>query len=833
VTSVGMNRTSMAGLLLVLLFLPLHAAGEDLPAQAHQILKKNCQSCHGALKMSGLDTRTREALLKGGEHGAAIKPGDPEASLLMDLVHHRQKPSMPPGKKLSDAELDVLHRWIAEGAAMGSAAPAEIDKKAELAKLEERPILPEERRYWAFQKPAAVQPPKGGDAQWSRNPVDAFLWQTWTKKNLRPSPRANARTLIRRAYLDLTGLPPAPEDVEAFVKDPSQQRWEQLIDKLLASPHYGERWGRHWLDLVRYADSGGFERDFDWHNAWRYRDYVVNAFNQDKPYDQFIRELIAGDEIAPESNEAVTATGYLRLGLDNNIKDDRTRLDELDDLVATTSLAFTGLTVGCARCHNHKFDPIPQKDYYRMQAVFHPTKGVEHPLVSKADVEAHDTEVKRIRDLQAPLKKQKKDLEEPFRKSLFDAKVAQLPEYLQIAWRTPKEQRTEGQRLNAEQIEKTLHVPEKEITAAMPEDLRARQQQVKQQIEGFEKQLPEPYPTARAIGEEGPEPAPSYFLHQGAPDAKGSVMQPGIITVAWEREYAFPKPPEGAKSSFRRRAFAEWLSSPENPLTARVMVNRIWQHHFGEGIVRTPSNFGKTGQPPSHPELLDYLANEFVRSGWSIKAMHRLMMTSRAYQMASDDVAENTAADPSNHLFWRMPRQRLQAEILRDQMMAVAGTLDRTVGGPAVFPYIDPDLFQSSTSRTWPGKPDDDPSTWRRSLYVFTKRSIRYPMFEAFDQPDAVNSCDRRNRSTIAPQALLLMNNSSVILQAQKFAERLEKETGTNAERQLERAFLLALSRAPRADEKERALNYLRGGQGTLADFCQLLFNLNEFAYRQ
>jgi hypothetical protein len=314
---------------------------------------------------------------------------------------------------------------------------------------------------------------------------------------------------------------------------------------------------------------------------------------------------------------------------------------------------------------------------------------------------------------------------------------------------------------------------------------------------------------------------------------KGSVMPPGIVSVAWDSEYSFPAPPETAKSSWRRRGFAEWLSSPKNPLTARVMANRIWQHHFGEGIVRTPSNFGKTGAQPSHPELLDWLATEFVQSGWSIKAMHRLMMTSETYQRVSNDIAANIAIDPENRLFWRMPRQRLEAELLRDQMLAVAGTLDTTVGGPAVFPYIDPDLFQSSTQRTWPGKADSDPSTWRRSIYVFMKRSIRYPMFEAFDQPDATNSCDRRNRSTVAPQALLLMNNAFVVLQASKFAERLEKEAGENAAEQVALGYQLALSRPPTNLELDRASRFLSAKTGTLADLCQLIFNLNEFAYRQ
>jgi hypothetical protein len=807
-------------------------AQQTLSEQARAILEKNCVSCHGAsLKMSGLDLRTRQSIVSGGSRGPSVEPANPDRSLLYKLITHELKPTMPPGQRLPDADIDVLRRWIVAGAVLEESAAgdaAEANRKAQLAKLEERPVTPEERNFWAFRKPVRHQPLSGAD-----HPIDAFLAQTWKTKALKPSPRADAPTLIRRAYLDLVGLPPTPEEVEAFAKNPSQEHWKAVIEKLLASPHYGERWGRHWLDLVRYADSGGFERDFDWHNAWRYRDYVVNAFNSDKPYDQFIREQLAGDEFAPESDEAMIATGYLRLGLDNNIKNERTRMDELDDIVSTTSLAFLGLTTGCARCHNHKFDPIPQKDYYRMQAVFFSTKGVDHPLVPDDVVAAHKAEVKQIKELQKPLQEQKKKLEEPHRKRIFEERISQLPEYLQIAWRTPKEQRTEGQRLNAEQIEKTLIVKEKDILARMSQAEMETHEQLSAKIAELQKQLPKPYPTARAIGEEDREPLPSYFLHRGAPDMKGSLMQPGILTVAWKGEYEFPSPPPDAESSWRRRGFAEWVASRENPLTARVMVNRIWQHHFGEGIVRTASNFGKTGQPPSHPELLDWLATEFMRTGWSIKAMHRLMMTSDTYQMASDDLAHNLSIDPDNRFFWRMPRQRLQAEILRDQMLAAAGTLDRTVGGPGIFPYIDPALFQSSTQRTWPGKPDTDPSTWRRSLYVFMKRSIRYPMFEAFDQPDATASCDRRNRSTVAPQALLLMNNAFVVLQAEKFAERLRNEAAADPAAQVDLAYRVALSRPPDEFERSRALTFLQNKTGTLAEFCQLIFNLNEFAYRQ
>ncbi|MDZ4802889.1 MAG: DUF1549 domain-containing protein, partial [Bryobacteraceae bacterium] len=559
-------------------------AQADLGTKAAQILRKNCVTCHGAsLKMSGLDLRTREAILAGGTRGPALSPTNPQRSLLMKLVTHEEKPTMPPGQKLSDADIAVLTAWIEAGAALPepaapsttSATPtssADDDRKAAMARMEERPITPLERKFWAFQQPVRRDPPKAFGA----SPVDAFLRAKLQERGLKPSPRADARTLIRRVYLDLTGLPPSPEEVADFVRDPSQKRWTEVVDKLLASPHYGERWGRHWLDLVHYADSGGFERDYDWLNMYRYRDYVVKAFNTDKPYNQFIREQLAGDEIAPDSQEAQTATGYMRLGLDNNNKDERTRMDELDDLVGTTSLTFVGMTTGCARCHNHKFDPIPQKDYYQMQAVFFPTKNAEYPLVSKAEVAAHKAEVDRIKALQRPLEKERKAVEEPHRKKIFDEKIEALPEVLRLAWSTPEDKRTEGQKLNARQIEKTLTIPLEDIQKRMTDAERAQHKELTSKIKALEKQMPEPFPTARAITENGPDPAPAYFLHRGAPDMRGSEMQPGILKVAWDGDYQFPAPPAEAKSSFRRTGLANWLASDKNPLTARVMVNRIW-----------------------------------------------------------------------------------------------------------------------------------------------------------------------------------------------------------------------------------------------------------------
>jgi len=533
------------------------------------------------------------------------------------------------------------------------------------------------------------------------------------------------------------------------------------------------------------------------------------------------------------------ATAFLRLGPNGGGGGDRGRQDSLDDVIVTSSMTFVGMTVGCARCHNHKFDPIPQKDYYRIQSVFYSTRPTTYPLVSADEVARYRAELALVTNLQKPLRKAKTEIEAPYRKRMMDELIAKLPEYLQAAWRTPADQRTDGQKLNVQQIEKTLlddtlshKIDEPKMVALMTAAEKRKYQELDDQIAGIELQKPPMYPTAMAMTDASREPLPSYFLQRGSADSRGSRMSPGVLSVAARGEYNFPSPPPTASTTWRRRGFAEWVASPENPLTARVMVNRLWQHHFGEGIVRTPSNFGKMGEQPSHPELLDWMAREFIARGWSMKTMHREMMNSQLYQMASLDSTANLKIDPENRYFWRMPRERMEAEVIRDGILAVSGSLDRTLGGPCIYPYISPDVFQASSKRTWPGKPDDDPSTFRRSLYVFSKRSIRYPMFEAYDQPNLVNTCDRRNRSTIAPQALILMNNNFVITQAMIFAHRLEKEAGTDPGAQVERAFQLALGRWPSKEEKTNSIAYVRGGADRLAQFCQAMFNLNEFVYR-
>jgi hypothetical protein len=803
-------------------------AAEELPTQALNILTKNCFACHGGgLRMSGLDLRTRDAAMAGGDRRAAIVPHYPDKSLAYLFATGEQKPSMPPGQTLSPANLDVLKRWILAGAEWPSqqVSQKDADAKAAMLAMEERPIKAEERDFWSFR--AVVRPAIPVSAQ--EKPIDAFLAARWREKKLMPQTQADKRTLVRRAFLDLTGLPPSPDEVREFADDKSPGAWSRLVDRLLDSPHYGERWARYWLDLVRYADSGGFEYDVDRDAAWRYRDYVVQAFNNDKPYDEFIREQIAGDEYRGTA-EARIATGFLRLGPENNVKNEMTRLDELDDIIQTTSLAFLGMTVGCARCHNHKFDPIPQKDYYRIQAVFFNTKTGTHPLVDAGEVTRYDMEVKRIDALQTPHKRRKSEIEKPYRARIFEERLAKLAPYMQEAWRTAAEKRTEGQKLNAKQIER-IDIKEEEIRERMSAADRALADAEESALKSLTAQRPRMYDAAMVAAEEGPVPLPSYFLHRGSPASKGSQVDAGVLTIASLQPITpIPQPP-GAQTTWRRRNFAEWVASAGNPLTARVMVNRIWQRHFGEGIVATPNNFGKTGALPTHPELLDFLASEFVRSGWSVKKMHRMLMNSEAYRMRSDDVEANRKVDPANRFLWRMPRQRLDAETIRDNMLSVAGTLDRKMGGPGVLPYIDPALFQSSSKRTWNGKQDTDASTWRRSLYVFNKRTIRYPMFEAFDQPDMITSCARRNSSVTAPQALLLMNNGMVRMHARHFADRLKMETGDDAARLVERAFELALIRKPTQAELERSVTFIRNSPEGLLDFCQAIFNLNEFVY--
>jgi Protein of unknown function (DUF1553)/Protein of unknown function (DUF1549) len=721
------------------------------------------------------------------------------------------------------------------------------------------------RNYWAFKLP--VQAPLPDTATPFKNPVDRFLEQKRQEQGLRAAPRASREALVRRAYLDLLGLPPSPSEAAAFLADARPDAWERLIDTLLASPHYGERWGRHWLDVARYADSSGFEQDYDRPNAWRYRDYVIRSFNQDKPYDVFLKEQFAGDELETRSDDTYIATGFLRAGprVAFREKDNpERRYEYLDDLIATTGRGVLGLTVHCARCHNHKFDPIPQRDYYSLVTSFFGYVETTRPLVPPAEAEAYEKKLKEVEAKQAALKDEIKRIEAPYVEQARQEAYKQFPPEVQRAIAKPEAERTPGEQLLAQQVVGQINYNRSAIAKALTPDEADRKRALDDQIAALDKEKPAPIPIAEIVtdgdyrftpdgdGDEivgcpkcrvwdvkdgsflhtGPgryDAPPSPFLLRGDPNNKGSVMKPGFVTAATYGTPPTELPPPDGHTSGRRRALAEWLASRQNPLTARVMVNRIWHHHFGRGIVVTLDNFGKMGEPPTNQPLLDWLAVEFMNRGWSTKAMHRLMMTSEAYQMASsfDDPA-GREKDPENLHLRHFRIQRLDAEVVRDSILAAGGSLNRAIGGAPVFPPIQKGLFTEANHGIW-REQADGPEVWRRSVYVYRKRGLTFPMFQVFDLPEQNVTAAARHVSTVPTQALTLLNDEFVLRQAQLFADRVKREAGDDREKQIDLAYRIALVRPPTRAEMVLALQATEGK--SLVDLTHVLLNVNEFVY--
>ena len=832
------------------------------------ILQNSCWKCHGeAMQLSKLDLRTLEGALKGGEKGASIVPGKAEDSRLYRRVAGLERPAMPMDGKLTGDQISTIKAWIDQGAHwdVGAEAKAPSVDPAALAALENMEISPEARNYWAFKLP--LQAPVPNASANLRNPIDRFLEKTRREKDLKAAPRADRLTLVRRAYMDLIGLPPTPSETEEFLSDNSPEAWGHLIDKLLASPHYGERWGRHWLDVARYADSDGFEQDFDRPNAWLYRDYVVRSFNQDKPYNIFIKEQVAGDELETKSADTMIATGFLRAGPRVHFREKDTperRFDYLDDVMATIGRGILGLTVQCARCHNHKFDPIPQKDYYSLQAAIFGYVETTYPLVPKEEADAYNKKVAEIDAQIKPLRERIAEIEAPYREKLKAEALRKYPENVQRAVEKPENERTPGEKLLATQvIEGGLNVNGPTVERALTPEHAAERKALNDRIAALQKEKPQPIPVADIVtdgdyrftplgpGDDvigcvkcriqeaegtflhtGParyQVPPSYFLVRGDPASKGSLMKPGFITVATYGNPATEIPPADGRTSGRRRALAEWLASRENPLAPRVIVNRVWHHHFGRGIVPTLDNFGKMGDPPTHPELLDWLTVEFMNRGWSIKQLHKLMITSEAYQMASAYTdAEDLEKDPQNQYLWRYRPQRLDAEIVRDGILRASGAINLAVGGTPVRPPLPETLIKSTIYNVWKNQ-DDGPEVWRRSLYVYRKRGMMFPMFEVFDMPDSNFSAGRRSVSTVPTQALTLINNDFVLKQAQLFADRVKKEAGDDPVKQIGLAYRIALTRPP--DETELALATDLLGSHALVDLTHVLLNLSEFLY--
>lgn len=739
-----------------------------------------CVPCHGGRrKEGGLDLRTRESILRGGQSGPVVIPGDPDNSLIVRRIQNEQ---MPPRRQLvsvsvkpmESTELELLRSWISAG--LPAAPPADVNVSS--GETSDGASHPEnaasehpeaERRFWSFQPPQAVSPPDelltAEDRGRVRNPIDVFVLTALRKQGLAPAPEADRRTLIRRVTLDLTGLQPAPEEVTAFLNDNSPDAWERLVDRLLASPRYGERWARHWLDVAGYADSEGAQNeDRIRPTMWRYRDYVIRAFNSDKPYDRFLQEQIAGDELADYRNAAeiteelcdnLVATGFLRTAPDrtfanitNFVPD---RLEVIADEIQILGSAVMGLTLHCARCHSHKFDPISQRDYYRLAASL------------KDALDEHDWIGPEARVLSVVTTTERKAWEE------------------------------HEQRLTSEQ--ESLR---QQLTTA--EDETAKKS-IEQQIDHLQKQR-RPEPQIRALWSRG-DPSPTFVLRRGNYLTPGPEVLPGVPAVLTSGSGLLNCTPPwpGATTTGRRLALARWLTQAGHPLTSRVMVNRIWKHHFGRGLVSSMANFGLTGTPPSHPDLLDWLAVRFVESGWSIKAMHRLMLGSSVYRQSSHAGAETLKADPDNRFLARMPLRRLEAEAVRDVLLQISGRLDLTPFGPADDVDVRADGLVTPRSTEAGG---------RRSIYCLHRRTKLPTILENFDSPQMGPNCTERGESVVATQALHLLNNGAIQELAGHFARRVEQDAGDNPGDQISRVFTVAYGREPDAEERQFAIEFLR-----------------------
>ncbi len=775
----------------------------DFGRDIRPILAKRCFHCHGPDKAeSGLRLNRPETAFAEADSGQrAIVPGKPDHSVLLTRISETDLSiRMPPeGKPLSQEDIDLFRRWIAQGAKWET--------------------------YWAFQPMKDPPAPRVKNQAWVANPIDAFILHRLEQAGLEPAPPADRIALVRRVYYDLTGLPPTPREVDAFLHDNSPAAYERLIDRLLDSPRYGEQWGRHWLDLVRFAETNSFERDGVKPNAWRYRDYVIRSFNEDKPYDQFIREQLAGDELPKVTTESIIATGYYRLGLwDDEPADPLLAVyNEFDDIITTTSQVFLGLTVNCARCHDHKIDPIPQADYYSMLAFFHELTPYGTRSDQRTNSQTDITPPELAAKYQA-LDAEKKNLLEEI-KRIEQAGIVKMP--------GEDQRKTEGR-----EREKVLKEKLREyLTEDQWTEYSAFKEQFADALARYKK-LP-PRQSALSVAKVHPEPRETYILLRGNPGSRGEKVEPAFPSL-----FAMPKPvipdrPEGARSSGRRLVLANWIASPENLLTARVMANRIWQYHFGRGIVRSPNNFGQLGDAPTHPLLLDWLAHRFIEAGWRLKPMHKLILMSSAYRMSSKGNEKALAQDPANDLFWRFDMRRLSAEEIRDSIHAVSGVLNPKMFGPGVYPTISREVLagQSRPGAGW-GKSSPEEQA-RRSIYIHVKRSLITPLLEDFDSADTDNSCPVRFTTTQPTQALAMLNGDFANAQAQVFAERLRKEAGGNPKDQISLAIRLTTCRPATKEDIRRGLELMKKLQEkhdlsqheALKYYCLMALNTNEFFY--
>ena len=950
------------------------AAPPALASEALTLLETHCYRCHGQdARKGGLSLNSTASIREGGNSGPAIETTAPAESLLLEMISYKdEEDGMPPKGKLDDAVLAVLTRWIMEGAPLPEVVEATAAGPAPLL----HGLDYGDEALWAFRPLERPPVPETQDPEWGSNPIDAFVRARLGEAGLSPAPVAAKPELVKRLYYDLTGLPPTPEAVAAFVDDPAPDAYEKLVDALLASKHYGEKWGRHWLDLVHYADSNGYERDSNKPFIWRYRDYVIQSFNEDKPYDQFVREQLAGDELDAPSPASRTATGFYRLGLWDDEPADplQARYDNLDDIADTASKVFLGLTMGCARCHDHKIDPITQQDYYRFLAFF---EGVETMKRSKGngvlrsvmtpaeeavyseEMRAHAAEETRLNDalrellaaFRAGLLEKYPDFEEehavhvpdlfdlryqffrdtwdtlpdfdelraedageiahgfvstasatrvravgfrfegmlrvpatgnyvfdietrdgvrltvgdeiaydapglgmhaetvrvelpegalPFRLDYFTQKG---PPLLRVSWSGPG-MKKRPLSVQAEATSKPLTKLFRQYSAEiLGKEKAAEYKRIGVALAAHTRQEPVGK-FAMLVTEAGPDAPPTHILLRGNPHTKGKAVVPGYPGIFRNEAPPTDSPYKNAQSSGRRRQLAEWITSAENPLTARVMVNRLWQYHFGRGIVRSSNNFGVLGRRPTHPELLDWLAAELLALEWRLKPMHKLMVMSRTYRMSSRGHAEGLAQDPANNLYWRFDLRRLTAEELRDALLQASGTLNTTMFGPGIFPKLPDEVLATSSkqknlaaSGMWGVSTPEEAA--RRSIYIQAKRSLREPLLADFDLADSDSSCPVRFSTTLPTQALGMLNSEFVNEQASLLAARVTSERGGGIDARVARAFEIATCRPAETADVERGLRFINemrdlgslSEAGAFERFCLLVLNLNEFMY--
>ncbi len=804
------------------------------------IFEENCFKCHGGGDEleGGLVLTSRRGFLRGGNRGPVVDRKSLESSLLLEMISYKDEDhEMPPGAELLPWDAKALREWVLRGSPWPAGPEDEVE--------EFRPLLhgmklgdPE---LWAFRPLERPPVPEADSSGWVRNPIDAFIYARLREAKLKPTSPATKTTLIRRLFYDITGLPPTAAEVEAFVEDDDPKAYEHLVDFLLDSPRYGERWARHWLDLVHYADSNGYERDTDKPYTWRYRDYVIDAFNKDKPYDRFILEQLAGDELDDANTESLIATGYYRLGLWDDEPADPllARYDDLDDIVDTTAKVFLGLTLGCARCHDHKLDPIEQEDYYRFLSFFQgvqsmkrkPGNGIIRSIMSPFEERTHEKLVERKR-------KHESALRDESRERLLSFKAQVIQSHPNLVEKDPD--------LFSDLTKVTNSLKayfDKYGEEVLGEEAVAEYRRIRADLKRSESQKV-PGRWAACVGEDGPNPEDVHILIRGNPHLPGKTVTPAFPVVFREAEPPFKSPFQSEESSGRRRMLAEWIASPSNPLTARVMVNRVWQHHFGRGIVPSSNNFGPKGRSTTHPELLDWLASEFVRKKWSIKELHGVIVTSNTYRMSSKSHKKGMAKDPANNLFWRFNPRRLGAEEVRDSLLMASGTLNRKMYGPGVYPKMPAEALETSSklkdivaSGIWGVSSPEEAA--RRSIYIHVKRSLLTPILMDFDLADTDASCPVRFSTSQPTQALGMLNSAFVHEQAELFANRVREEVGGDPNAQVRRVLEVVTSRPPAANEIARGLVFLEemeSEEGLSRDraldrFCLMAFNLNEFVF--